>query len=306
MKRTLVISGLFFPLTMMHYFINAFEELGEDGKYDIITVGPFSNNYIPWNGGMYLDEKYVRVPTLPLPQDLRNADPQIVETRIDRKVDLWIQFDAGFHFMRRPASEVCITVGTDPHVLNEFYDLPRMYSDKFYNMQRSYLKSNDLFLPYAFDDTIHKPLSTEKEYDGCLIGLQYQQRCELVNALEQTGYNIYYGIGEVYDQFVKSYNKAKVALNWSSLLDLNARTFEAMGMRLPLLTNRIPALNEFFEEGTHYLGFGDVEEAVRQFDKLIYDETMSKEMAKKAYDLVAKNHTYKHRVREILKGVGWI
>ena len=141
-----------------------------------------------------------------------------------------------------------------------------------------------------------------KKNTGCLVGLQYETRTQLVRALIGAGYDIEYSIGAVYDEFNVLYNKSRVALNWSSLLDLNARTFEAMGMGIPLLTNRIPALDEFFEEGKHYLGFGSVPEAVRQFGRFIdvpYDATL----ADNAYEEVIEKHTYDIRIQQILDTV---
>ena len=73
-------------------------------------------------------------------------------------------------------------------------------------------------------------------------------------------------------------------------------------MGIPLLTNRIPALDEFFEEGKHYLGFGSVPEAVRQFGRFIdvpYDATL----ADNAYEEVIEKHTYDIRIQQILDTV---
>ena len=165
------------------------------------------------------------------------------------------------------------------------------------------MKEGDIHLPYAFDPTVHRPLDMQKEYDGCLVGLQYENRTQLVRALFEAGYIVEYSIGAVYDEFNVLYNKSRVALNWSSLLDLNARAFEAMGMGIPLLTNRIPALDEFFEEGEHYLGFGSVPEAVRQFGRFIDDDEYAKSIADNAYEEVIDKHTYDIRIQQILDTV---
>ena len=136
-----------------------------------------------------------------------------------------------------------------------------------------------------------------------MVGLQYETRTQLVRALIGAGYDIEYSIGAVYDEFNVLYNKSRIALNWSSLLDLNARTFEAMGMGIPLLTNRIPALDEFFEEGQHYLGFDTVPEAVEQFTYLIDDYTYADYLSLSAYEEVIEKHTYDHRIQQILDTV---
>jgi len=73
-------------------------------------------------------------------------------------------------------------------------------------------------------------------------------------------------------------------------------------MGIPLLTNRIPALDEFFEEGEHYLGFDSVPEAVRQFGRFI-DVPYAAHLAREAYELVKDAHTYDARIQQILDTV---
>ncbi len=62
----IAISGIFYPMAMMHYFIRAFQRLG---GVDLILVGPYTGNWIPWNGGMYLPQKYCVVPDVALPKE---------------------------------------------------------------------------------------------------------------------------------------------------------------------------------------------------------------------------------------------
>ena len=299
-KMKIIVSGLFYPVTMMGYFIRALERRDD---VELFLVGPYTGDWIPWNGGMRLPFKYVKTPDFPLPKELAQQvglAPSFIDSRLPWKPDLWLQIDAGW-WLQRPDAEVVAHIATDPHVLD--YSKQREQCDYFFNMQRSYMKEGDIHLPYAFDPTVHRPLDMQKEYDGCLVGLQYETRTQLVRALFEAGYIVEYSIGAVYDEFNVLYNKSRVALNWSSLLDLNARTFEAMGMGIPLLTNRIPALDEFFEEGEHYLGFDSVPEAVRQFGRFIDVPSSAQYLADDAYKEVIAKHTYDHRIQQILDTV---
>ena len=46
---------------------------------------------------------------------------------------------------------------------------------------------------------------------------------------------------------------------------MTARVFEIMAMKLVPVLNRLPGLDELgFEEGQHYLGFSDMDEAVEK------------------------------------------
>lgn len=299
-KIKIVCSGLIFPVTMMRYFTEEFQRR-EDVEVKI--AGPFSGNWIPWNGGMTLPAKYVQAPDIPLPLGSNRIDPTIIEKKLPWKPDLWIQFDAGFHFTRRPNATLAVTVATDPHCWADLhYDEPKNYSDIFFNMQQSYLKPNDVYLPYAFSEKYHYPTPTpDKKWDGCLIGLQYAHRTALVDDLRRHGYKVYYTIGEIFDNFRVSYNQSRVALNWSSLQDLNARTFEAMAMGIPLLTNRVPDLPNFFVEGDHYQGFNTADEAIIKFKWMIEHPDEISEMAGNALRKVQAGHTYRHRVQQILE-----
>ena len=299
-KIKVVISGIYYPVTMMEYFIRAFERRSD---VELVTAGSFSGAYIPWNGGMYINQKYVRTPTIPLPFPPQPTDPIFVEKKLPWKPDLWIQVDAGWHFSRRPEATKSVGLGTDPHVLN--YDALRATSDIFFNMQLVYKEPSDVYIPYAYDPKLHKHLDVEKEHDACIIGLQYEQRQRLVNVLRGDGVSVHQTIGQVYEDFVLEYNKSRVALNWSSLDDLNARTFEAMGMRIPLVTNRVTDLSNFFVEGEHYLGFNDIPEAVKNVKWLLYNPEEADHMAQAAYRKVKAGHTYDIRVSQILEKCGY-
>lgn len=298
-KIKVVISGIFYPLAMLSYFVRAFERRDD---IELTTVGPFTNDWIPWGNGMHLPMKYVKAPTISLPSQMVGQvfGSSLIEHQLGFEPDLWLQIDAGFHFSNRPKAKVVAHIQTDPHVLKNQYQAARSYSDIKFCMQNSYIYPGEYYLPYAFDPTVHYPMDSEKEYDGILIGLQYEQRTQLVNELRRRGYNIHYSIGLVYDEFRMEYNKSRIALNWSSLDDLNARTFEAMGMRLPLLTNRVSDLSTFFIDGEDYLGFNDLDEAVSQFQRLVKDIDLMKYIADNAHRKVIAHHTWDRRVQTIL------
>ncbi len=299
-KIKVVISGFIFPMTMLHYFWRAFERRND---VDLFVTGPFSDDWIPWMHGMKLPKQYVKMPNLPLPLNVINIKSSIVETQLSWKPDLWLEIDAGWHFANRPDARIVVHIQTDPHVLKSFYNQIKGRSDYTFCMQSNYMENGENYLPYGFDPTIHFPEEQEKTFDACLIGLQYDNRTELVNALEAEGLNVFYTTGLIYDEYRMMYNKSKVALSWSSLQDLPARVWEAMGMNIPLVTNRVPDLKNFFVEGDHYLGFDTVSEGVAQVKKLLNNPDYAKEMAENAYRKVSVAHTWDHRVSQILNTV---
>lgn len=302
-KLKVAISGLIYPVTMMRFFWEALERR-ED--VELYSLGPYYGQYIPWNGGIQLNSKYVKQPTLPLPTVLAQNKPpyRMIENQLPSDIDIFIQVDAGWHFSTRPNARKVVLVETDPHVLN--YSLPRSYSDVVFCMQTPYMKSGENWLPYACDTVHFYPEDGVLiKHDACLVGLQYEQRTKLVGGLRRKNYGVYYDIGKVYDEYRKIYNSSRVALCWSSLLDLPVRVFEAMGMARPLVVNRnIPDLHKLFKENEHFMAFDTVEEGIEKVEYLLSHREYAEEMRFEAYREVMKNHTWDIRVQQMLDFIG--
>lgn len=299
-KIRVAISALIYPFTMMHFFWRAFERR-ED--VELFVLGPFSDNKIPWNNGMTLHRKYVKMPNFAMPQSPFMPPYEVVQSVVPKDIDLWIQIDAGFHFITKPKAKVVAHIQTDPHVLKDFYKTPIAYSDYNFCMQDYYRKEGEILLPYAYDPEIHFHEDRPKIYDACLIGLHYKHRDDLINRLKERGLNVYYSIGEVYSDYRQKYNESKIALSWSSLEDLPARVWEAFGMGSALVANRTSEMSKFFNDGEHYLGFKDVDEAEQQVMTLLNDEKFRLDIAQKGHDN-AKEQTWDARVQSILETVG--
>jgi len=290
---------MFYPVSIGKYFMFALQRREDVNLY---TVGAYTGNWIPWKGGMYLPEQYSKPPDLPMTRAFIGntaVNPVIVENRLPFKPDLWINADAGFAFSK-PNCPYAI-IATDPHVLR--YGLQRKNCDRFYNMQKFYMQNypNDIYLPYAADPVWHSPLEREKEYDACLIGLQYENRNRLVDRLRAKGLKVFYETGVVYDEYQEIYAKSRVALSWSSLQDLIARVFESFAMNVPLVANIVPDIYTHFEMGNHYLGFHTVDEAEDCVMSILNDPEAAMIMANRAHELVKEKHLYDHRIEQILE-----
>ena len=298
-----IISGLIYPFTMLHYFWRAFERRND---VELFVTGPFFGDWIPWMYGMRLPQKWVKYPDLPLPQaSMKSAvDPVLIEVQMPEKMrnpDLWIQIDAGWHLTKRPNAKVVALIETDPHVLKEYYVCPKSYSDYSFCMQTPYIQSDEYYLPYAYDAEIHYPDPTvEKIYDACLVGLHYPQRDQLVNAIRNKGYEVHYSIGEIYDDYRLLYNQSRIALSWSTLLDMPARVWEAFRLGNLLLTNRVPDLPTFFVENEHYLAFDTVEEGVEKADWALKNWDEAQKIAEAGHRKVNGN-SWDKRVQQLLE-----
>jgi spore maturation protein CgeB len=165
------------------------------------------------------------------------------------------------------------------------------------------MKPGDIFLPYAFDETVHYPEpETEKIYDVAMIGIPYAERQALVRELRSTGTKVFFEIGPMMDEYRHINNQAQVGVNWSSLNDVTARVFELMGMGVVPVLNRVPDLAEHFVEDVHYLGFSNLAEAKEKVCWAIEHKEQAKIIADNAHELVlSANHTYNNRVSRIME-----
>lgn len=301
-KIKVVISGIHYPMTMMVYFIRAFDQRKD---VELVTAGPFTGSYIPWMYGMHVQQKYVKIPDIPLPKETihQRIPSSVISHQLPWIPDLFIQVDAGWFLSDKPKAGIVAHIQTDPHVLKPQYAVPKSYSDLKFCMQDTYREPDEIYLPYAADETLYYPMpEVEKIYDACLIGLQYPTRNELVGLLRGKGLNIKYTTGEIFDEYRLSYNQSKVALNWSTLLDVPCRFFEGMALGLPVVSNIVPDQAKLgFIEGEDFLGFNNVHEGADQVVRLLHNVELCNRIAKNGYTKVLASHLWSIRAEQILK-----
>lgn len=315
--------SIYYPFFLGKYFERA---LRRNPRIDLITAGPFTGTFIPWMGGMNLPQKYANPPDIPLPfnTDVGRVSYDLVRARlpVDWRPDLVIACDAGLNWIDKPNEGYVVTIGTDPHVLNDQdYPHSRQISDKFFNMQKCYSERDDVYLPYAYDPTVHYVMGeshTEKWLDGrearitssvikdtdcVLIGMPYHKRIQWVEELGKHGVSVIFENSPVFDEYRELANRAVIGLNWSSLNDLNARFFETPAFGLAMVTNRVPDAHLFLTEGLDYLGFDTLEEAVQKVLHLKNNPDEAERISQSAYQKI-QPHTYDARVEQILEEIG--
>jgi len=294
-----VLSGIFYPVAILRYFEAA---LRRRNDVELFTVGPYTGRWIPW--GMVLPEKYVpSVPDFAMPEvpSGRLAPIALAEARLPWQPDIWIHVDSTWSFSGKPKHGVNVIIATDPHCIN--YDRCRPYADYFFNMQKVYSKPGDIWLPYAYDPIWHKWMDLPKTIDVALLGMPYVQRAKLVDALRAKGISVRYELGVCYDDARDVYNSARIGLNWSSLLDLNARVFEVSAMSCVPVLNHVPDLDSFLTEGSEYIGFDTVDEAVERISLVLQSYGLWEAIAYSSAIRIAGN-TYDARIQQIFDTIG--
>jgi len=315
-KIKVLLLYIVYPLAMGTYFRRALERRTD---VDLKVAGVYTGSWIPWLGGLTLPEKYVKPIDLPLPfsPNIGEINYDLVKAQLgDWKPDIIINVDAGLHWKYKPTDGLVVTVGTDPHVLNDFYDTPRKYSDLFFNMQYVYSRGADFYLPYAYDPTVHYPElpyferdinnyvqhGVVKDTDAVLIGMPYESRVQWVAALRAKGVSVLFENGPVFDEYREMNNRARIGLNWSSLDDLNARAYELAAMKLAPVMNVVSDLER---SGIECATFTTLPEAVEAVMYLKENDKARIELAELAYRSV-QGETYDKRVNTILQMAGFV
>jgi len=298
-KMRIAFAMIYYPVAMGRYFLEA---LRRRKDVELWTFGPYTAQWIPWDGGMNLPTRYVFRPDLPL-----SMPPFIsygwAENSKPWEPDLWLEVNAAMQTEGRPKGKYAV-VGTDPHVLD--YTPQRRLADYFFGMQTPYLHTGDIWLPYAYDPIWHSfsPVPAAlRTNDAALIGLHYEKRNQLVDQLRAQGMTVQYTIGPAYEDARAIYHDTRVGLDWASLQDLNARAFELMALGCAPLLSRVPDLGTLFVEGRDYEGFDTLDEAVAKAVALARDPARVDELARNARRAV-EPHTWDARVRDILHKTG--
>ncbi len=308
------ITYIAYPVAMARYF---HEALLRREDVQVFSAGPYTGRSIPWNGGMHLPEKYLLKPTKTMPM---TSPPMVSYPLLEKEapwpIDLWIEVNAGLTAIGKPSAPLALVL-TDPHVLSDFYVAQRGRADYVFGMQSPYLSPGDILLPYGYSPEWHRQTRipfANREYDVALIGLHYPQRTALVERLRQpnnhphrdgAGFNVFYDIGQAYDDAEAIYHSTRVGFNWSSKLDTTARCFELMAFGIPAVMNRVPDLMRMFKDREDFLGFDTEDEAVAMIHALLNDPEWAEQVGAAGRKAV-EPHTWDARIEQILEETGAI
>lgn len=292
------LSYIHYPMAIGRFFDNA---LRRRNDIDLVTIGPYSGSWIPWNFGMNTPSKYAKSPDISLPFQINSPVQTFpidyIENLLPWQPDLWIQVSPGFTYRGKPSHGKNFIIGTDPHVIDYSYE--RTISDKFFCMQAPYIKNGDVYLPYAYDSQVHFPEDQPQNYDVCILGIHYHERNQIVDGLKERGCNVNYGLGPIFDEYRKLYNQAPIGINWSSKLDLNARVFELLAMRRLAIVNNVPGVSAHFRNGRDLVAVESIKEAVEAVVYYLDTDEERCRIAQNGFETV-QEHSWDNRVSEIL------
>ena len=183
------------------------------------------------------------------------------------------------------------------------------------------------FLPFACEPTVHKKSDLHDEkgisnnLDVIFVGTYTQRRSKLIKTLERAGVNVevygpYWRLfkrgNNVHDgvygpEMVSIFNTAKIVLNVHVDDDLpykvNMRTFEATGCRSFLLTDYVYGMEKLFRIGEELVIYTDENELVKLAKHYLKAEYGREAIGKRSQERAYKEHTYEHRIIELLNKI---
>lgn len=159
------------------------------------------------------------------------------------------------------------------------------------------------WFPNAYpDDLIDYNPDIKKSFDVGFCGSMIADRPYWTSLLE-----IRYGNRFKKDVFilgkdmVDAINSYKIATNKSCSDDLNYRTFETLGAKTFLLTNKVPNIHKIFKDGEHCVMYDTIDEMITKIDYYLEHMDEANKIAESGYNHVKANHTYVQRAKMLLE-----
>lgn len=157
-------------------------------------------------------------------------------------------------------------------------------------------------LPHAGEPTCYQKFNTIKRYDACFVGhLPNEERIDLLDKLFSTVGDIYYG-QKFFEEAARKYSESKIVFNHSIDEEANMRVFEATLTGSMLLTSYSKEVEDLgYKNGEHLVFYhGKEHMAERALYYLEHNEERER-IAEAGRQFTLNNHTYLHRVKEILR-----
>tara|TARA_Y100001973_G_scaffold101841_1_gene165715 strand:+ start:827 stop:1693 length:867 start_codon:yes stop_codon:yes gene_type:complete len=172
------------------------------------------------------------------------------------------------------------------------YDLILQATPEFCNAQ-------SVWFPNCYDDEVIKPLNLEKVYDVGFCG-NIVNRAQLISIVANS-FNFKLDEFVIGNDMVKAINLYKVHWNANISIDINYRNFETIGCGTCLLTSYNEHIDSLgFKDGENCLIYSNLEQMVDKTKDILNNEEKRKSIEQQGLKL-AKQHTYKQRIKKILK-----
>jgi len=242
--------------------------------------------------------------------------------KIENGFDLYLRIDDGDYFQEIPSYlHPCAWWVADTHLPKPYkkikgkiknYDFVFCAQKEGAERLQRETGKKCYWVPWATDEIpsdFSFPQEENKKWDICFIGItgKYSLRKVVLEILKINYRNIFIGRAH-YTELRDYYSKSRIVVNYPINNDINARIFEAMSSGSLVITYRIKdnGFEELFKEGKHLIVFDDIFIEMREkVDYYLSNPEERNRIAKEGFEYVRSKHTYRHRLKEIFKLMGY-
>lgn len=287
----------------------AFLEKAMRRNCGVITYGPTVNKDMLGQLDLLSIEKRVKNHQI----TFLNGDMECVLERLPAgwKPDVFLYVDTGlFYTLKNLEVLNCLKaiylidshLAFDLHLeLAKDYDIVFAAHKPAVEMFKERGIENVFWVPPACDPDLHEKKAEEKKYDVGFVGSSSQERVDLLNKLGQR-FNTYYERCFL-ERMAEVYSQSKIVFNKSIEGGLNMRVFEALASGSMLLTNEAhgSGLEDLFEDRKHLVIYRCDNELIDFADYYLKNDDEREEIASEGMRKVLNEHTYGHRVKDMIK-----
>jgi spore maturation protein CgeB len=146
-------------------------------------------------------------------------------------------------------------------------------------------------------------------YDVCFIGNFHSsyrdKRIDYAEALFRAFPNFFYG-NRFFNEMAEKFAQSKIVFNQALNNDVNMRVFEAccsgsFQLSSEIMDNGLEDLG--YKSGTNFMSYVSIEEMLEKASYYLEHEAEREAIAKAGYEHTTANHTYMHRVKEIMEAI---
>lgn len=168
------------------------------------------------------------------------------------------------------------------------------------------------YMPWAAETDVYKPHPIIEKWDWAFIGYPNNDfRIDLIDrfvkefGLGDTKGYLGWRMGQyqgynVLDDCAKKLSQARICINESIKDDLNMRQAEIMACKKLLLTEWIPAIDDFFIDGEDLVTFKTIDEAIEKARYYLSHPEERERVANAGYEKFLKGWTYDIRTQAVL------
>lgn len=159
------------------------------------------------------------------------------------------------------------------------------------------------WLPLACDPELHTAPRATNEFDVAFVGHVFPGlRQDLLNRINDRFDRVFVG-NRYLIEMAKTYASSHIVFNRSVADDVNMRVFEGLASGSLLISNDLPdsGQNELFRNGQDFVTYRDEDELIERISYFLEHPNERERIARSGQILALSQHTYLHRMIQLLR-----